>query len=173
MSGGEMGDASEVAVNDAGEGTTSDATRALDIESARLLDAARIAQFRAHAPYSRYKVGAAVLDEQGRVHIGCNVENAAYPQGQCAEAGAIGAMVVAGGTRVVAVALVGGRDAADANVASIASDTPVTPCGGCRQKLREFAAPDAPIYAGDHERLLAVWTLGQLLPESFGPEQLA
>lgn len=131
-----------------------------DAESAALLQAARAAQTHAYAPYSKFLVGAAVLDDQGRVHAGCNVENAAYPQGVCAEAGALSAMVLAGGATVRAVAVVG--DGAGL----------VTPCGGCRQKLREFAAPDMPVLVGDRHRLRATFTLSQLLPESFGPEHL-
>ena len=129
-------------------------------QQADLLTAARSAQTRAYAPYSRFLVGAAVLDEHGRVHAGCNVENAAYPQGVCAEAGALSAMVLAGGTRVRAAVVVG-------DGASL-----VTPCGGCRQKLREFAAPDTPILVADRERLRARFTLAQLLPDSFGPDHL-
>ena len=125
-----------------------------------LLDAARAARQRAYAPYSRFLVGAAVLDDQGRVHAGCNVENAAYPQGVCAEAGALSAMVLAGSTRVRALVVVGEGPAW------------VTPCGGCRQKLREFAAPDAPVIVANQEQVQARLTLGQLLPHSFGPEQL-
>jgi len=130
-------------------------------EQEQLLQAARAAQAQAYAPYSHFAVGAAVLDEQGRVHAGCNVENAAYPEGLCAEAGAFSAMVLAGGRRVRALAVVG----AGAGL--------VTPCGGCRQKLREFAAPDTPVLVGDRSRLRARFTLAQLLPDSFGPEQLA
>jgi cytidine deaminase len=126
-----------------------------------LLDAARRVRANAHAPYSGFAVGAALSDEQGRVHVGCNVENAAYPQGLCAEAVALGALVAAGGRRVTAAAVV-----ADA-------PRPVTPCGGCRQKLREFAAAATPVrcanLAGDHDDT----TLGALLPASFGPEALA
>jgi len=129
-------------------------------QQADLLTAARAAQARAYAPYSHFLVGAAVLDEHGRVHAGCNVENAAYPQGVCAEAGALSAMVLAGGTRVRAAVVVGDGAA------------PVTPCGGCRQKLREFAAPDTPILVADRERLRARFTLAQLLPDSFGPDHL-
>ncbi|HEY9065145.1 MAG TPA: cytidine deaminase [Burkholderiaceae bacterium] len=136
-----------------------------DAQQAALLQAARAAQDRAYAPYSRFRVGAAVLDEQGRIHAGCNVENAAYPQGQCAEAGALAAMVLAGSTRAVALAVVGDGEAE------------VTPCGGCRQKFREFAAPDAPVLIasgeGDRARLRSSYTLAQLLPRSFGPEHLA
>ena len=129
-------------------------------QQADLLTAARAAQTHAYAPYSHFLVGAAVLDEHGRVHAGCNVENAAYPQGVCAEAGALSAMVLAGGTRVRAAVVVGDGAA------------PVTPCGGCRQKLREFAAPDTPILVADRERLRARFTLAQLLPDSFGPDHL-
>jgi len=129
-------------------------------QQADLLTAARAAQTRAYAPYSHFLVGAAVLDEHGRVHAGCNVENAAYPQGVCAEAGALSAMVLAGGTRVRAAVVVGDGAA------------PVTPCGGCRQKLREFAGPDTPILVADRERLRARFTLAQLLPDSFGPDHL-
>ena len=127
---------------------------------AALLQAARQVRAHAHAPYSRFAVGAAVLDEQGRVHAGCNVENAAYPQGWCAETSALAAMVSAGGRRVAAVVVVG--EAAD----------PVTPCGGCRQKLREFAADDCPVIVADGQQVRARFTLGQLLPVSFGPQHL-
>ena len=129
-------------------------------QQADLLTAARAAQTQAYAPYSHFLVGAAVLDEHGRVHAGCNVENAAYPQGVCAEAGALSAMVLAGGTRVRAAVVVGDGAAL------------VTPCGGCRQKLREFAAPDTPILVADREQLRARFTLAQLLPDSFGPDHL-
>jgi cytidine deaminase len=132
-----------------------------ELDRQRLLAAARAAQAHAYAPYSHFAVGAAVLDDQGRIHAGCNVENAAYPQGVCAEAGAFGAMVLAGSTRVRALAVVG--DGAGL----------VTPCGGCRQKLREFAAADTPVLVGDRHALRAQFTLAQLLPDSFGPENLA
>ena len=130
-------------------------------EQEQLLHAARRAQARAYAPYSHFAVGAAVLDDQGRIHAGCNVENAAYPEGLCAEAGAFSAMVLAGGRRVRALAVVGDGAAL------------VTPCGGCRQKLREFGAPDTPVLVGDRVQLRARFTLAQLLPDSFGPEVLA
>jgi cytidine deaminase len=132
-----------------------------ELEQARLLRAARDAQTRAYAPYSRFAVGAAVLDEHGAIHAGCNVENAAYPEGVCAEAGAFSAMVLAGGRQVRALVVVGDGDGL------------VTPCGGCRQKLREFAAADTPVLVGDRERVRAEFTLAQLLPASFGPENLA
>ncbi len=126
----------------------------------RLLDAARAARARAYAPYSNFHVGAALLDEQGRIHAGCNVENAAYPQGVCAEAGALSALVLAGGREVRAV-LVAARGL-----------RPVTPCGGCRQKLREFAADDTPVLVAGDTGVLLHTTLGALLPDSFGPEHL-
>jgi cytidine deaminase len=128
--------------------------------ASRLVDAARSARERAHAPYSRFRVGAAVLDEQGRIHAGANIENAAYPQGLCAEAAALAHLVMAGGKRVVAAAVVG--------------DAPlgVTPCGGCRQKLREFAGDDATVIVAGLQREHARYTLGQLLPASFGPGHL-
>ncbi len=129
-------------------------------ELQRLLDAARAARQCAYAPYSKFRVGATVLDDQGRVHAGCNVENAAYPQGLCAEAGALSAMVLAGSTRVRALVVVGEGPAW------------VTPCGGCRQKLREFATPDTPVIVANEHTLQARFTLAQLLPESFGPEHL-
>jgi deoxyribose-phosphate aldolase len=125
-----------------------------------LLAAARAARGRAYAPYSRFAVGAAVLDEQGRVHAGCNVENAAYPQGWCAETSALAAMVGAGGRAARAVVVVG------------EADEPVTPCGGCRQRLREFARDDCPVICADATRLRARHTLGGLLPASFGPSHL-
>ncbi len=125
-----------------------------------LLLAAQAVRRHAHAPYSRFAVGAAVLDEQGRIHAGCNVENAAYPQGWCAEASALAVMVASGGKRVLAVA-----------VCALA-DEPVTPCGGCRQKLREFAADDCPVWVADAAGLRASFTLGELLPCSFGPQHL-
>lgn len=118
----------------------------------------------AYAAYSGYQVGAAVLDEQGRVHAGCNVENAAYPEGLCAEAAALAAMVLAGGQRARAVLVVGpGGEGAQRWT---------TPCGGCRQKIREFAAADLPIFCANDHATGPSYTLAQLLPESFGPDHL-
>ncbi len=125
-----------------------------------LIAAARAVREHAHAPYSRFAVGAAVLDEQGRIHAGCNVENAAYPQGWCAETSAIAALVAAGGKQVLALAVCGVADAA------------VTPCGGCRQKLREFAAGDCPVWAVDLTAVRGRYTLEELLPHGFGPDHL-
>jgi cytidine deaminase len=132
-----------------------------DAQRDALLAAARAAQQQAYAPYSRFRVGAAVLDENGHVHAGCNVENAAYPEGVCAEAGALSAMVLAGGRRATAVVIVG------------TGPTAVTPCGGCRQKLREFGAPDMPVLVADENDWRARFQLGQLLPDSFGPDHLS
>ena len=127
-----------------------------------LLEAARRAREQAYAPYSRYRVGAALLDEQGRIHAGCNVENAAYPEGVCAEAGAVSQMVLNGGRRIEAVVVVG--EGAEA----------ITPCGGCRQKLREFGEASLPVRSADAEgRWRGEHTLGELLPASFGPAHLA
>ncbi len=126
-----------------------------------LFSAARAVQGRAHAPYSRFRVGSAVLDEAGAVHAGCTVENAAYPVGTCAEAGAIAAMVAAGGRRIAAILVLGDGAAL------------VTPCGACRQRIREFAAPDTPIHVAGPEGLRRTFTLDELLPASFGPDNLA
>jgi cytidine deaminase len=125
-----------------------------------LFDAALAVQANAHAPYSGFRVGAAIRGGSGRVYAACNVENAAYPQGSCAEAGAISALVSAGERRIVAVLTV-----CDGDVLS-------TCCGGCRQRIREFAAGDTPIHAAGVHGLWASFTLDQLLPASFGPENV-
>lgn len=126
-----------------------------------LLALAREAAGRAYAPYSGFPVGAAVRTADGRRFAGANVENAAYPQGQCAEASALGAMVAGGGGDVAEVVVVSpGRELC-------------APCGGCRQRLREFMPTDAPIHLADLERVRHTTTLGALLPLSFGPESLA
>jgi cytidine deaminase len=125
-----------------------------------LVQVARDARLRAHAPYSRFAVGAALMDEQGRVHAGANIENAAYPQGLCAEAAALAHLVMAGGRQVRAAAVVG------------EGAQPVTPCGGCRQKLREFAGDSLPVIVADGREVRLRTTLGALLPHSFGPDHL-
>jgi cytidine deaminase len=129
-----------------------------------LIAAAIDAMSRSYAPYSDFAVGAALFDEQGRIHCGANVENAAYPNGICAETSAIAMMVNAGGSRIERIAVAGGTDAADILC---------TPCGGCRQRIREFAAPDTVIIianpGGEQQR----FTLADLLPYSFGPENLS
>lgn len=126
----------------------------------RLLAASLQARERSYSPYSRYAVGAAVLDEHGQIHVGANMENAAYPQSWCAEATALGALRMAGSLQVKAV-LVSGP-----------GPEIITPCGGCRQKLREFGEPDLIIIAADPGGIKQQWTLEQLLPFSFGPEHL-
>jgi len=125
-----------------------------------LFAAAKAAQSRAYAPYSRFKVGAAILGDDGRVYPGCNVENAAYPVGACAEAGAISAMI-AGGARAIRTIVVIG-DGTEL----------VTPCGACRQRIREFAAPETPIVIAGPEGIRARFSLAELLPASFGPANL-
>ena len=125
-----------------------------------LFAAAQAARTRSYSPYSCFAVGAAVLDEQGAIHAGCNVENAAYPQGWCAEASALSAMVMAGGTKALAVLVTGPGPEA------------ITPCGGCRQKLREFGDGNMLVIAADSNGVKQSWTLEQLLPHSFGPGHL-
>ncbi|WP_375454891.1 cytidine deaminase [uncultured Methylobacterium sp.] len=126
---------------------------------AALFDAAAAARGRAHAPYSRFAVGAALRDEAGAIHAGCNVENAAYPVGTCAEAGAIAAMILAGGRRIREILVLGGGGL-------------VTPCGACRQRIREFAGPDTPVHAAGPDGMARSFTLEELLPFAFGPETL-
>jgi len=125
-----------------------------------LFAAAQAAQSRAYAPYSRFKVGAAILADDGTIYSSCNVENAAYPVGACAEAGAISAMV-AGGTRAIRAILVIG-DGTEL----------VTPCGACRQRIREFAQPETPIVIAGADGIRARFSLAELLPASFGPANL-
>lgn len=125
-----------------------------------LFTAAKAAQARAHVPYSRFPVGAAIRDESGRIHAGANVENAAYPQGSCAEAAAITRMVVEGGARIAEILVIG------------PGDVLCTPCGGCRQRIREFARPDTPIHVAGPDGVRRSFTLDELLPHSFGPDNL-
>ncbi|HXT99286.1 MAG TPA: cytidine deaminase [Polyangia bacterium] len=121
----------------------------------RLVAAARAVRKRAHAPYSKFTVGAAVLDERGRVHVGCNVENASYGLTVCAERHAVAAAVAAGARRVRAVAVASG------------ATPPALPCGACRQVLAELGDADTEILIagprGAPERI----TLGALLPRAF------
>ena len=126
-----------------------------------LFAAALAVQQNAYAPYSKYRVGAAVLTSSGKIFASCNVENAAYPQGTCAEAGAIAAMCAAGEREIVAVLTVCDGDELG------------TCCGGCRQRIREFAPPETPVYAADGTGVRATFTLKGLLPQSFGPEHLS
>jgi cytidine deaminase len=126
-----------------------------------LLAAADAVMRHAYAPYSNFPVGAALRSPSGAIHVGANVENAAYPQGQCAEASAIGALVAAGERSITAVAV----------VAEKLDVCP--PCGGCRQRLKEFAAPDTPVYLGRPGGPLQTTTMAELLPLAFDEESLA
>ena len=126
-----------------------------------LLEAALTAQREAYAPYSGYPVGAALRSASGRIFAGCNVENASFPLGICAEAGAISAMAAAGERMIVEMLVLGDGEAL------------VTPCGACRQRIREFAAPETPIHIADRNGVRASFTQSSLLPHSFGPDNLA
>jgi cytidine deaminase len=126
-----------------------------------LFEAARAIQAKAYAPYSRFKVGAAIATPTGKVFTGCNVENAAYPVGSCAEAGAVSAMIAAGESRIAQIVVMG------------EGENLVTPCGGCRQRIREFAASDTPIHIAGPEGIRKSFTLDELLPFSFGPDNLS
>jgi cytidine deaminase len=120
-----------------------------------LLDAAKVVRENAYAPYSRFKVGAAIRAASGRIYTGCNVENVAYPEGTCAEAGAIAAMVAAGETSIVEAFVI-----AD-------SPEPVPPCGGCRQKLAEFASQDVRVTLCTTDGKARTLTIAELLPGVF------
>ena len=126
-----------------------------------LLAAARAVQANAHVPYSQFPVGAAVRTASGRIFAGCNVENASYPEGICAEAAAIGAMVAAGEREIVEVLTVA------------EGDRLTTCCGGCRQRIREFAAAATPVHSAGPDGVRRTFTIQELLPESFGPDHLA
>jgi cytidine deaminase len=125
-----------------------------------LKDAAQKVRENAHAPYSNFKVGAAIRAASGKVYLGVNVENVAYPEGTCAEAGAIAAMVAAGETALAEVCVI-----AD-------SPTPVTPCGGCRQKLAEFGAGDVRVSMCNLDGTELVMTLAELLPGAFAKSHM-
>ncbi|SMO94725.1 cytidine deaminase [Thalassovita litoralis] len=120
-----------------------------------LLDAARAVRENAYVPYSNFKVGAAIRGKSGMVYVGCNVENVAYPEGTCAEAGAIAAMVAAGETELIEVCVI-----AD-------SPHPVTPCGGCRQKLAEFGRGEVTVRLATVDGPETVMTISELLPGAF------
>lgn len=125
-----------------------------------LFAAALDVQRHAYVPYSNFRVGAALRTESGRVFAGCNIENAAYPQGTCAEASAIAAMVSAGERAIAALVTVCDGDQLS------------TCCGGCRQKIREFATPELRVHAAGPEGIRRSYTMDELLPDSFGPENL-
>ena len=127
----------------------------------QMVGMAKQAMLRAYAPYSDFPVGAVLRGANGRLYAGCNVENAAFPQGSCAEASAISAMVMDGERRIVAALVMGGGPEL------------VTPCGGCRQRLHEFAEESTPIHLCDNGGVRRTVTLGELLPLAFGPKNLA
>ena len=126
-----------------------------------LFEAAKVVRRRAHDRYSGFQVGVALRTAAGTVHTGCNVENASFPEGSCAETGAIGHMVASSdpgdARRIVEVAV----------VAKAIGGRPTTPCGGCRQRLAEFGGPDTPVHCSDPEGRGMTWSLGDLLPQSF------
>jgi cytidine deaminase len=126
----------------------------------QMIAEAREALARAYAPYSSFRVGACLEAASGRLYAGCNVENAAYPVSQCAEATAIGAMVAAGERRIVSV------------VVLTEGVLPCPPCGRCRQQLAEFAGADVPVHLCGPEGVRLTATLGELLPRAFGRDTL-
>jgi cytidine deaminase len=126
----------------------------------QLFKAAVAVQGNAYVPYSDFHVGAAILTPSGRIFSCCNVENAAYPSSVCAEAGAISAMIAAGEHEIAAILTV------------CEGDLLGTPCGNCRQRIREFAKPDVPVYAADATGVRRTFTVEEILPASFGPENL-
>jgi cytidine deaminase len=122
-----------------------------------LIDTARQSMAKAYAPYSNFMVGASILDENGQIHAGCNVENSAYPLGVCAEGSAISNMILNGGTQIDKILIVS------------SGDKMVTPCGGCRQKIREFATPQTRILI-HHKGEVTEFSVADLLPHSFSKE---
>ena len=126
----------------------------------KLFEKAKKVREKAHVPYSQFKVGAAFLTEDNSIVVGCNVENAAYPQSQCAEASAIGNLISQGHKKIVEVVVIG------------SGKKLCSPCGGCRQRLREFAKLDVLIHMCNIEGHIKTSTLDELLPDSFGPENL-
>lgn len=134
----------------------------------RLFTAASEARAKAHAPYSNYAVGAALLADDGNVYVGCNVENASFPEGWCAETTAIGQMVVGGARRIVRAVVVASRIDGE----RVPGGRFCTPCGGCRQRLMEFAAsPATEIWAADPEGASQRFTMAELLPAGFVLEE--
>ena len=121
----------------------------------RLFEAARKAMANSHSPYSSFPVGAAIVSTSGTIYSGCNIENASYPEGWCAETSAIAHMVTAGDTRIAEVLVLAEKK------------IKTTPCGGCRQRLAEFADADTPVHLCDANGVLETIRLGDLLPASF------
>ncbi|RUO37746.1 cytidine deaminase [Aliidiomarina shirensis] len=130
------------------------------VSETQMLNAVKAAQKKAYAPYSEFPVGAAIVGPNGEIFSGCNVENASYPEGNCAETSAIAAMVMAGVTQINQIYVIGNGEGL------------VSPCGGCRQRIREFANANTTIHICGPEGVRAVMTMQELLPHSFGPEQL-
>ena len=130
-------------------------------QTSDLRDAALSVRENAHAPYSKFKVGAAIRAVSGTIYRGCNVENVAYPEGTCAEAGAIAAMVASGETALTQVYVVAG------------SPSPVPPCGGCRQKLAEFGSGDVSVTLATVDGIERATTIADLLPGSFDAGHMA
>ena len=126
----------------------------------KLFEEAKKVREKSYAPYSKFKVGAAFLTEDNSIVVGCNVENAAYPQSQCAEASAIGNLISQGYKNIVEIVVIG------------SGNKLCSPCGGCRQRIREFSKLDVPIHMCSVEGHIKTSTLGELLPDSFGPENL-
>ena len=126
----------------------------------KLFEEAKKVREKSYAPYSKFRVGAAFLTEDNSIVVGCNVENAAYPQSQCAEASAIGNLISQGYKNIVEIVVIG------------SGNKLCSPCGGCRQRLREFSKLDVPIHMCSVEGHIKTSTLGELLPDSFGPENL-
>ena len=124
-----------------------------------LIRAAIAAMGHAYAPYSKFPVGAAILDQDGAIHVGANIENAAYPVGNCAEASAIAAMIMAGQNRIVKIAVAGGD-----------GDLLCTPCGACRQRIREFATGDTPVLICGPDGLRQRFTLAELREAKIAPK---
>ena len=123
--------------------------------AADLFAAARAVMAKAHVPYSEFPVGAAIRAESGKIYSGCNIENASFPEGWCAETSAIAHMIVAGERNIVEVAVV-------------AEKMPrITPCGGCRQRLREFGSATTQVHLCDASGVIETITLGDLLPKAF------
>lgn len=120
-----------------------------------LFEAAKEAMAHAYAPYSKFPVGAAIRAEDGRIYKGANIENIAFPQGWCAECTAIGAMIMGGARKIVEIAVIAEKMA------------PCPPCGGCRQKIAEFADANTRIYLCDETGIGRTMTMDELLPASF------
>lgn len=127
------------------------------LSDADLMQLAKDARRKAHAPYSHFLVGVAVVDEKGTVHAGCNVENASYPEGICAETNAIGSMVASGGRWIRRIAIAGGRDKLEA----------CQPCGGCRQRISEFADEATQILTLNAAGAIETTGIDRLLPGRF------